>query len=149
MVSVGDIIQGTVTGVMPFGAFISLENGKTGLVHISEVSKTYVDDINDFLKKGDKVKVKVLKIDEKGKISLSIKQAMPDKPKKDKRDKRSADSSAPVRPDNFSWQSSDEADLSFEDKLLKFKKISDENIHAVRKSAEGKRSGGYSRRGNY
>ena len=76
---VGKVVEGVVTGITSFGAFIQLEKGKTGLVHISEVSNDYVKDINNYLKNQDKVKVKILSIDKDGKISLSIKQALPKK----------------------------------------------------------------------
>ena len=75
MVSVGSILEGKVVSVMPFGAFVDIGNKQSGLVHISELSSRYVKDINDCVKKGDNVKVKVIKIDESGKISLSMKQA--------------------------------------------------------------------------
>lgn len=71
----GSILEGTVVNITNFGAFVEIE-GKTGLVHISEVSDSYVKDIREYLKEQDKVKVKVISIDDKGKISLSIKQAM-------------------------------------------------------------------------
>ena len=74
----GNIIEGTVINITNFGAFIDVE-GKTGLVHISEVADTFVKDIREHLKEQDKVKVKVISVDENGKISLSIKQAMPPK----------------------------------------------------------------------
>ena len=74
---VGKIVEGTVSGITNFGAFIDLGEGKTGLVHISEVSNSFVKQIADFLKQGDKVQVKVLKVSDDGKISLSIKQAQP------------------------------------------------------------------------
>lgn len=143
MVSVGDIVDGTVTGVMPFGAFIDLGDNLTGLVHISEVARNYVTDINEHLTKGDTVKVKILKIDGDGKISLSIKQALPSAPAKNRREK----TVSAARPDDFDWAKKNDEDLSFEDKLLKFKQISDENMQAIRRSTESKRSGGYSRRG--
>ncbi len=73
----GSIIEGRVTGIQKFGAFIDIGGGKNGMVHISEVSPTYVADINDFLKVGQIVKVKVISIDEKGKVALSIKRALP------------------------------------------------------------------------
>ena len=75
MVSVGSILEGKVVSVMPFGAFVDIGNKQSGLVDISELSSRYVKDINDCVKKGDNVKVKVIKIDESGKISLSMKQA--------------------------------------------------------------------------
>ena len=74
-ISVGDIYEGTVTGITNFGAFVALPEGKSGMVHISEVANVYVKDINEFVKDKQTVKVKVVAIDEKGKISLSMKQA--------------------------------------------------------------------------
>ena len=76
-VEIGEILEGKVTGITKFGAFVELEEGKTGMVHISEVSNSYVEDINQFLKEGDVVKVKVINITEDGKISLSIKKTQP------------------------------------------------------------------------
>lgn len=70
----GNIVEGTVINITNFGAFIEVE-GKTGLVHISEVADSYVKDIREHLNEQDKVKVKVISIDDNGKISLSIKQA--------------------------------------------------------------------------
>jgi general stress protein 13 len=76
--NVGDIIEGKVTGIKPFGAFVAIDNDTQGLVHISEVSHSFVKDINELLHVGDTVKVKILKIEEgSGKISLSIRQTEP------------------------------------------------------------------------
>lgn len=76
--NVGDIIEGKVTGIKPFGAFVAIDNDTQGLVHISEVSHSFVKDINEHLHVGDAIKVKILKIDEEsGKISLSIRQTEP------------------------------------------------------------------------
>ena len=75
---VGSIIEGVVSGITHFGAFVTLPSGETGLVHISEVADTYVKDINQFLKESDTVAVKVLSIDGK-KIGLSIRQADPNR----------------------------------------------------------------------
>ncbi|MFP3721056.1 S1 domain-containing post-transcriptional regulator GSP13, partial [Niallia circulans] len=72
-IEVGSVITGKVTGIQPYGAFVSLDENTQGLVHISEVTHGYVKDINEFLKVGDEVNVKVLSIDENaGKIGLSI-----------------------------------------------------------------------------
>lgn len=69
----GDVFTGKVTGIQPYGAFVALDEQTQGLVHISEIKHGFVKDINDFLKLGDEVNVKVLSVDEaKGKISLSI-----------------------------------------------------------------------------
>ena len=91
--SPGDIDEGVVTKVAKFGAFVDLEDGKSGLVHISEIADTFVKDINNHIAEGDEVKVKVLSIDEKGKIALSIKDAVEKKeePKDEKVDQKFED----------------------------------------------------------
>ena len=70
--TVGNIVDGVVTGITKFGAFVDIGEGKTGLVHISEVANTYVKEVSDFLKEGDQVKVKIVNVGENGKIGLSI-----------------------------------------------------------------------------
>ncbi len=117
---VGAIVEGVVTGITHFGAFILLSNGETGLVHISEVADTYVKDINEHLQKKDNVKVKILSIDGKGKIGLSIKQAS---------------SNSERRPQSKVPR------MSFEDKLNKFMKDSDERLQDLRRNTESKRGG--------
>ena len=74
-IEVGNIIDGTVSGITKFGVFVDLGEKQTGLVHISEVADSFVKDIREHLNEKDKVKVKVISIDDNGKISLSIKQA--------------------------------------------------------------------------
>ncbi|MBG9586853.1 S1 domain-containing post-transcriptional regulator GSP13 [Cytobacillus firmus] len=72
-IEVGSVITGKVTGIQPYGAFVALDENTQGLVHISEVTHGFVKDINEHLKVGDEVKVKVLSVDEAaGKIGLSI-----------------------------------------------------------------------------
>ena len=80
--TVGSIVEGKVTGITKFGAFVDLGEGKTGMVHISEVAASYVKDIRDHLTEGQTIKVKILNISEDGKIGLSIKrtQEMPARP---------------------------------------------------------------------
>lgn len=116
---VGQIVEGKVTGITNFGAFIELPGGQTGLVHISEVADKYVKNVNDFLKQGDLVKVKVLTLD-KGKIGLSIRQAQPSAER---------------------YNNPKQNRQSFEDKLAKFIKDSDERQSDIRKSLESKRGG--------
>lgn len=74
-VDVGMIVTGKVTGIKKFGAFVTLEDKRSGLVHISEVANTYVEDITAHLEEGQEVKVKIIGIDESGRINLSIKKA--------------------------------------------------------------------------
>lgn len=120
-VSVGEIIEGTVSDIMNYGAFVKLDEGKNGLIHISEVSRDYVQDINQVLKTGDKVKVKVLSIDEKGKIALSIKKALPPIQKLNN----------DVRPK--------EGLMTLDDMLSKFLKDSDERQLDLKRSIDSKR----------
>ena len=77
---VGVILEGKVTGITKFGAFVQLPDGKSGLVHISEIANAYVSSVSDYLAVGDMVKVKVIGINEAGKINLSIKQTLPAAP---------------------------------------------------------------------
>lgn len=137
MAEVGSIVSGTVTGVMQFGVFVDLEGGESGLVHISELSNEYVKDINGFVKKGDKVAVKVIKIAD-GKISLSMKQAQVQERKKKQ---------PSARPDSFDWTAKNDENLSFEDRMSKFKHESEEIMRDNKRRMENKRSGGYSRKG--
>lgn len=132
----GSILEGTVVNITKFGAFVEVE-GKTGLVHISEVSDTYVKDIKEHLKEQDKVKVKVISVDDGGRISLSIKQATPKK-----KFVRS------VRPEEIDWNKSREkkSKENFEDALSKFLKESDERAQDLKKHQNGK-SGKYSKKG--
>lgn len=119
-IEVGSIVEGVVTGITSFGAFVELPGGVTGLVHISEVADTYVKDVKDYLKERDKVKVKVINIDDKGKIGLSIKQLNPNP-------QRERHSRVP--------------NISFEDKLSKFLKESDERQQDLKRNTEAKRGG--------
>lgn len=129
-VSVGDILEGKVTDIMQYGVFVKLNEGKSGLVHISEVSNEYVEDINQVLKKGDTVKVKVLSIDDSGKIALSIKKALPREDKKTR--------------NNIKEKKVEEGPLTLDDMLSKFLKDSDERQLDLKRSMESKR--GYSKR---
>ncbi|OCL25731.1 RNA-binding protein S1 [Orenia metallireducens] len=73
-IEVGSIVKGVVTGITKFGAFVELDGGESGLVHISEVADAYVKDVNNYLKLNEEVNVKVISIGKDGKIGLSIKQ---------------------------------------------------------------------------
>ena len=121
-IDVGSIVEGVVTGITNFGAFIELPDRITGLVHISEVADAYVKDVRDYLKEQDHVKVKVIHVDEKGKIGLSIKQANPT-----------------VR--NMGRERRLPPTVSFEDKLAKFIKDSDERQTEFRRATDSKRGG--------
>ncbi len=124
--SIGDLVEGTVTGITNFGAFVQLPEGKSGLVHISEISHDYVEKVADYLKKDEKVKVKVLSVTKDGKISLSIRQA---KPKSNK-------------PAEIEWVNPSETQkfMSFEDKLNRFMKDSGEKMDQLKTRDSGRRN---------
>ena len=157
---VGAIFEGKVTGITKFGAFVDIGDGKTGMVHISEVAPVFVKEIRDFVTDGQVVKVKIIGINEDGKISLSMKKA--DESAQQQRPPRRRDdqngrpprqnnytrreSAPPVqsaaRPGDYEWRARENSG-SFEDMMSRFKQMSDEKISDL-KRAENKR-GGYSR----
>jgi S1 RNA binding domain protein len=126
---IGEIIEGKITGITKFGAFVELPDGKTGMVHISEVASTFVKEIRDYVKESQIVKVKVLSISEEGKISLSMKKAEPVSEKKP----------YPVRVENYVWSPKKNDSLSFEDMMNKFKQTSDEKLSDLKKYTDPKR----------
>ena len=143
MVTVGEILNGKVTGITKFGAFVSLPDGKSGLVHISEISNSYVSDIRSCLSDGQEVRVKVVSIDEKGRINLSIKRAeerpepKPEYVPKARTEKSSAKSFTAT------FEAKPEAPVSdsFEDKLKAFMKASESKMSDIRSNSERKNSG--------
>ncbi len=157
---VGDVLEGKVTGLTSFGAFVEFGGGKTGMVHISEVSNSYVKDIKECLKEGQEVKVKVLSISDEGKISLSIKRTLEspqerrprgnreNRDNRDSRDRRPA----PVQPQSnepssYEWQPKRPENLSFEDMMSRFKQASDEKLTMLKKGPENRRTGFSKRNG--
>ncbi len=145
-VEVGAVLEGKVTGIVKFGAFVELPGGKSGLIHISEVSTDYVTEVSEHLSEGQKIKVKVIGCED-GKISLSAKQVMLEEKKaKPKRKSKTVKNNDGGRkpPEEFSFKSGS-SDMSFDDMLQKFKQDSDEKFQDLKRSNEGKRSGGYKR----
>ena len=142
---VGTVLEGKVTSITKFGAFVALEGGKSGLVHISEIANSYVNDVHDFLQEGQDVKVKLLAIKD-GKLDLSIKKALP----------------APERPAQRSFQprpaaprpaapsrrpavqvadATPSGDLAFEDKLKQFLSSSERKMADLNRNISGKQGG--------
>lgn len=151
-IEVGGVLEGTVTGITKFGAFVDLADGKVGLVHISEVADVYVNDVKDFLKMGQKVKVKVLSVDDHGKIGLSIKRLQPKKPEVSAGGipSQSQYSTRRSSGNDFRVKSAGRPQtgpVSFEDKLSRFLKDSDERLTDLRRKTDSKRGGRGSRRG--
>ena len=120
MLEVGTVFEGKVTGITKFGAFVALPEGGSGLVHISEIANTYVNDVHDHVTEGQMVKVKVIGIGEGGKVNLSIKKAeAPAAPAR-------RESPRFQQPRSFaSSRAASPADMSFEDKLKQFMQDSD------------------------
>lgn len=164
-IAVGSICEGKVTGITKFGAFVDIGDGQTGMVHISEVAQSYVNEIKDHLKLEQVVKVKVIGISEDGKISLSIKKAMP-KPDFQRNDRNNRDSGRGGRRpsgnfrnnnyrkndrnnfqsktgkniDSFEFTSHKKRDnLSFEDMMSKFKQSSEDKMSDLKKTMDVKR----------
>ena len=144
--AVGQVLEGTVTGITKFGAFVSLEGGRSGLVHISEVANTFVNDVHDHVQIGQKVKVKVLSLGEAGKINLSIKRAVeaprqnqpPRRPNPNsyQRAPRPAQQSAPAPVQG--QVAAPTGNQDFEDRLKRFMQESDSRIADNRMYSERK-----------
>lgn len=142
-----------MTGVKKFGAFVALPEGKTGMVHISEVSNEFIQDLSTVLSEGQTVKVKVINIAPDGKIALSIKRTLPPPP----RGERAPKQGGGQRPKGQRGQRADtgrvwqpraqapQGDMSFEDMMARWKTRSEENNADLKRATEGRR-GGYSRR---
>ena len=152
--TVGSIINGKVTGITNFGAFIEAEDGSRGMVHISEISRSYVEDIKSVLKVGQAVTAKVISVSPEGKVALSLKQLEQGEQIKKQR-KPKADKPAPkarkkyepapavTSPGSFEWQSAGPGG-SFEDMMSRFKRTSEDKMSDLKRGE----SRGYSRRGN-
>ncbi|MCM1364097.1 MAG: S1 RNA-binding domain-containing protein [Faecalibacterium sp.] len=149
MLEIGAIVEGKVTGLTGFGAFVALPDGSSGMVHISEVSNAYVNEIKDFLSEGQEVKVKVIGINDEGKISLSIKKATEQHDAPRQRNNRGGQRRS-RQPNAWQGQPSKPSTegMSFEDMMARFKQVSDEKMTDLKRSGESKHGGGYSRRGN-
>ncbi|MCM3444313.1 S1 domain-containing RNA-binding protein [Metabacillus halosaccharovorans] len=141
-IEVGSKLQGKVTGITNFGAFVELPGGSTGLVHISEVADNYVKDINDHLKVGDEVTVKVINVENDGKIGLSIKKAI-DRPQ---RPERPRNSDRPRSRGNDFRNNSNNKE-NFEQKMNRFLKDSEDRLASLKRNTESKRGGRGARRG--
>ena len=170
-IEVGNVFEGRVTGVKPFGAFVALPEGRVGMVHISEVSNEFVQDIAAVLHDGDTVKVQVINVAPDGKIALSIKRLLPPPPRQPREGRgprpgaprdggRSGAPRGAGRPPRQPrdaaprvWQPKAPArsdNLSFEDMMSRFKSQSEEKMADLDHETNTRRGGGYaprSRRG--
>lgn len=126
LAEVGAVVEGKVVSITAFGAFVQLQDGRTGLVHISEVADEYVKDVRNHIQVGQSVRVKIISSDNDNKISLSIKKAV----EKTSRPK-------------VEWSKDNGGEkASFEDRLSRFLKDSDEKMADLKKNFESKRGSG-------
>ena len=131
---VGSIVEGRVTGITKFGAFVALQEGKSGLVHISEIANSFVSDVNQFVQLGQTVKVRVLSVSQEGKINLSIKRALAETPRTERPRGGGVPNAAPARPaeaESAAERTQADApgsDVAFEERLKKFMQDSDSRM---------------------
>ena len=148
VVEIGSTVEGTVVKLAEYGAIVRLAGGKMGLVHISEVTDAYVRDVRDYFRENDRILVKVLKINNKGRYELSAKQA--DGPVPVQRPERPPEREKPkVEPSNgaFKWEAHQKPPpQNFEEQLSRFMKDSEERLHDVKRNLESKRGGGSPRK---
>lgn len=148
---VGAILEGKVTSITKFGAFVALEGGRSGLVHISEIANTYVNDVHDFLQEGQAVKVKLLAIKD-GKLDLSIKKALPVPERPAQRvfsgpgrqpipPPRPGLRQLPTRPAVQVANTAPSGDTAFEDKLKQFLSSSERKMADLNRNISGKQGG--------
>lgn len=135
---VGKIYEGKVTGITKFGAFVELEPGTTGMVHISEVANTFVKEIKDHLTEGQSVKVRVLKLEDGGKISLSIKKAE-DNPRPNIARNGGGRPNDRRQPAAFQEKAPQTPESAFEDMMNRFKASSEERMSDIKKNVDNKR----------
>ncbi|EME8111973.1 RNA-binding protein S1 [Enterococcus faecium] len=153
-IEVGAKLQGKVSGITNFGAFIDLGAGKTGLVHISEVSNGYVKDIHDVLSVGDEVTVKVISVNDDGKIGLSIRKAQEQpvetgeesRPKKFQQKDSHDNRNRPAQKKSFSRSQPSAQKEDFDSLMSSFLKDSDDRLSSLKRNTEGKRGGRGGRR---
>ncbi|MBE6973201.1 MAG: S1 RNA-binding domain-containing protein [Ruminococcaceae bacterium] len=150
---VGSVVEGKVTGITKFGAFVSLPGGKSGLVHISEIAYSYVSEVSEFLKEGQDVKVKVIGIDDSNRINLSIKKAMDPPPKPEGAPAAGGRAPRPYnnnagapRGGSFAPRpAASKEPMDFEDRLKQFMQSSDSKLSELRyieKKGSSRRGGG-------
>ena len=135
---IGKIYTGKVKGITQYGAFVDIDGGGSGMVHISEIANTFVSEIREHLTEGQEVKVKVIGINEAGKVSLSIKKAANEgEPQEKKRHPQNGERrSKPVV-----WEpkkTTPPSEMTFEDMMSHFKQSSEERIGDLKRSTDRK-----------
>ncbi len=134
----GMIVEGKIKGIKSFGAFIDLGDGKSGMVHISEISPAYVKEVSDVLTEGQSVKAKIISITDDGKIGLSIRRLS-----EDGQQHKQNHPQKKKNKDNSSWEGNKKSSSpqSFEEMMSKFKQSSEERMSDLKRANESKRGG--------
>ncbi|MDD4125208.1 MAG: S1 RNA-binding domain-containing protein [Eubacteriales bacterium] len=122
------VVKGKITKITNFGAFMAIEGGKSGMIHISEISQSFVKNIHDFLKEGQEIEAAIISEDENGRLALSLKRLIP----------KAAPKVTSGPPDDF-YSPRKGDDKSFEAMMTRFKSVSDEKICDLKKGYDGKR----------
>ena len=154
---IGSIFEGCVTKVAAFGIFVALPDGGSGMVHISEMSERFIKDINTAASVGDTVRVKVIGVDERGRVSLSVKQAKTEEERAKEREaaareraalsaKRAQETGIPDPYTPTVRLPKNPTGDAFEDMMNRFKTVSDEKISDLRRYTDGKRGSGKRRK---
>ena len=129
MADIGSIVEGKVVKLLKYGIIVELPEGESGLVHISEIDNNFIQDVGDYFRENDQVEVKVIGIDDKGRLQLSVRQAQPDFQEMSRSSSRRR-------------HQSHEEIAAFEDKLSGFLKQSNERLIDLKRNIEAKRGGG-------
>jgi S1 RNA binding domain protein len=133
-IEIGSTVEGTVVRVADYGAIVRLAGGKMGLVHISEVADTFVRDVREYFRENDRIVVKVLRLNNKGRYELSAKQADPSAVQREEQPRADSESYGRSRGRRTAG--------SFEERLSQFLKDSEERLLDLRRNIDGKRGGG-------
>lgn len=139
---IGKIYNGKVKGITQYGAFVEIESGCTGMVHISEIANTYVSEIREHLTENQEVRVKVIGINEAGKVSLSIKKAVDNPPpQQNNRPRRQDNGGSQNRSKPNVWEPKKQtppSEMTFEDMMSRFKQSSEERMCDIKRSTDRK-----------
>ena len=136
---IGKIYTGKVKGITQYGAFVDIDGGGNGMVHISEISNTFVNEIRDHLTEGQDVRVKVIGINEAGKVSLSIKKAVENESPQDKAPRSAPPRERRSRPNVWEPKKTvPQSEMTFEDMMSHFKQSSEERIGDLKRSTDRK-----------
>ena len=127
MADIGTVVEGKIVKLLKYGVIVELPEGESGLVHISEIDNNFIQDVSDYFRENDQVEVKVIGVDDKGRMQLSVRQAQPDYQEMS-------------RPSRRRHQSAEESAV-FEDKLSGFMKKSSERLLDLKRNIESKRGG--------